>query len=361
MTKKNYYDVLQVSQNADPEIITAAYKSLVQRHHPDKNPNNPGAEKYLKIINRAYEVLSDPLKRAGYDAALVEDDEFQPNQAKPPTYAEEGTTKENNSGSANGSSPSATPEAEKHTSTPRPWIRYWARAIDYVVWSVIVGLTIGYLNGSGTISNHTALGLTNPFILSILVVFTWALVEPIVIALFGTTVGKTLLMVRLTHKSNEKLSKVGLGMLYQRSMAIWLKGMGAGLPFVSWITALISYSKLKSRGKTSWDRNGGFIVTHGNVGYIRGSLATIIIVFAIILNGVGFKDYQNREALARKNALALPPLDMSYFAPPPPSGLKPFYGELDKPPKSVFDELGIPPPKAAETMGTQPFIKPSPQ
>lgn len=73
MVKKTFYDVLQVSPNADSEIIKAAYLSLAQRYHPDKNPGNPDAEKYLKIINRAHEVLSDPVKRAGYDAALSTD------------------------------------------------------------------------------------------------------------------------------------------------------------------------------------------------------------------------------------------------------------------------------------------------
>lgn len=75
MTKKTFYDVLQVSRNADPETIKAAYKSLVQRYHPDRNPDNPDAEKYLKEINRAYEVLFDPVKRAGYDAAFADDED----------------------------------------------------------------------------------------------------------------------------------------------------------------------------------------------------------------------------------------------------------------------------------------------
>lgn len=81
MIKKTFYDVLQVSPNADQEIIKAAYRSLVQRFHPDKNPENPDAEQYLKIINRAYEVLSDPVKREGYDAALKDADGNQENQA----------------------------------------------------------------------------------------------------------------------------------------------------------------------------------------------------------------------------------------------------------------------------------------
>lgn len=86
MTKKTYYDVLQVSPNADPEVIKAAYSSLVQRYHPDKNPGNPDAEQYFKIINRAYEVLSDPAKREGYDAAFGVADEGQRNQADSSTF-----------------------------------------------------------------------------------------------------------------------------------------------------------------------------------------------------------------------------------------------------------------------------------
>ena len=91
MAKKTFYDVLQVSPGADPEIIKAAYRSLVQRYHPDKNAGNPDAEQYLKIINRAYEVLSDPVKRGGYDAALVEDVENQTSQADVATSTEETT------------------------------------------------------------------------------------------------------------------------------------------------------------------------------------------------------------------------------------------------------------------------------
>ncbi len=62
MAKKNFYEVLQVTRNADLETIKAAYKILVQRYHADKNSDNPDAEKYLKIINQAYEVLSGHVK-----------------------------------------------------------------------------------------------------------------------------------------------------------------------------------------------------------------------------------------------------------------------------------------------------------
>lgn len=66
----NYYEILEVSQNASPEVIKAAYKSLMQRYHPDKNPGNAGiAERALGVV-QAYEVLSDPTRRAAYDSKL---------------------------------------------------------------------------------------------------------------------------------------------------------------------------------------------------------------------------------------------------------------------------------------------------
>ncbi len=69
--KESYYDILEVSRTASQEVIRAAYKSLVQRFHPDKNPDNPNAVELLKLINNAYETLSDPSKRAAYDVMLT--------------------------------------------------------------------------------------------------------------------------------------------------------------------------------------------------------------------------------------------------------------------------------------------------
>lgn len=91
MVMKTLYDVLQVSRNADPETIKAARNSLVQHYHPEKTTNNPDVEKHLKDINRAYEILSDPAKRAGYDAALEEDDENQISQADASTLTDKTT------------------------------------------------------------------------------------------------------------------------------------------------------------------------------------------------------------------------------------------------------------------------------
>jgi hypothetical protein len=64
---KDYYAILGVPRNATPEEIKEAYWRLAKEYHPDKNPS-PEAEERFKLINEAYQVLSDPAKRAEYDA-----------------------------------------------------------------------------------------------------------------------------------------------------------------------------------------------------------------------------------------------------------------------------------------------------
>lgn len=62
-----HYDNLKVARNAPPEIIRAAYKTLSQKYHPDRNGNSADAIRIIQIINIAYEVLSDPVKRQEHD------------------------------------------------------------------------------------------------------------------------------------------------------------------------------------------------------------------------------------------------------------------------------------------------------
>ena len=66
MTAKNYYKILQVDAEAEPEVIKAAHARLVRKYHPDVN-HAPDATAKMQEINEAYDVLSDPAQRATYD------------------------------------------------------------------------------------------------------------------------------------------------------------------------------------------------------------------------------------------------------------------------------------------------------
>src|ERR671939_100051 len=67
MAKRDYYEVLGVERSASEEIIIKAYRKLAVRFHPDKNPGDKTSEESFKEVGEAYEVLSDPQKRAAYD------------------------------------------------------------------------------------------------------------------------------------------------------------------------------------------------------------------------------------------------------------------------------------------------------
>lgn len=84
---RTYYDNLKVARNAPKEVITAAYRALSKKYHPDLN-SDPDATRVMSIINVAYEVLSDPSKRVEYDALIRQEEpentEAEANPSPPP-------------------------------------------------------------------------------------------------------------------------------------------------------------------------------------------------------------------------------------------------------------------------------------
>lgn len=67
MAKRDYYDVLGVSRDADEKALKSAYRKLAMKYHPDRNPDDSEAEANFKEANEAYDALKDPQKRAAYD------------------------------------------------------------------------------------------------------------------------------------------------------------------------------------------------------------------------------------------------------------------------------------------------------
>jgi len=67
MSKKDYYQTLNISKNASEGEIKKAYRKLALKYHPDKNPGNSAAEQSFKEAAEAYEILSNPQKRQQYD------------------------------------------------------------------------------------------------------------------------------------------------------------------------------------------------------------------------------------------------------------------------------------------------------
>lgn len=67
MAKRDYYEILGVPRDADEAALKVAYRTIAMRDHPDRNPDDPGAEERFKEASEAYAILSDAERRRAYD------------------------------------------------------------------------------------------------------------------------------------------------------------------------------------------------------------------------------------------------------------------------------------------------------
>lgn len=87
-----HYDNLKVARNAPPEVIRAAYKTLAQKIHPDRNPGNAEATRIMAVINASYEVLSDPDKRREHDLWIAQQERTSAHVTKPDNQVQQSNT-----------------------------------------------------------------------------------------------------------------------------------------------------------------------------------------------------------------------------------------------------------------------------
>src|SRR5437867_13111272 len=73
MAAQTPYEVLEVEPDASADEIRKVYRKLAKQFHPDLNPGKPEAEARFKSISAAYDLLSDPEKRARYDRGEIDE------------------------------------------------------------------------------------------------------------------------------------------------------------------------------------------------------------------------------------------------------------------------------------------------
>lgn len=153
------------------------------------------------------------------------------------------------------------------SSKPRPWMRYFARTIDITCGGIVLGLTLGWLIPPQLLENTIFVTFASTILTM--------LIEPVLLSTWGWTPGKSLLCVRVRGAGGVLMS-TSEG--YVRSWAVALRGMGFAVPIVSLITMNVGYNRLTKHGITTWDEQGQFTVTHRNPGWVRGTVAVLVVI-----------------------------------------------------------------------------------
>lgn len=137
---QTFYEILEVSPSASPEVIKMAYKALVRKYHPDiyKGDINYANEK-IKEINIAYEVLGNDIKRRQYDAELLKEFLYdQPNNSDIQYRYSSNNTSTSNTSSTSGNSSTSNQDYNKTTNTHTVEPYYSER--DILIW--VIGIII---------------------------------------------------------------------------------------------------------------------------------------------------------------------------------------------------------------------------
>lgn len=151
----------------------------------------------------------------------------------------------------------------------RPWVRYWARLFDIVLFAFPAGFVLG------VIAPELFLEPGGEWTLGLMVLLAWAFAEAAFLSAFGTTPGKWWFRIHLVPASGRRFS---FGAALSRSLKVWFRGLGMGLPLVTIGALILAWYRLRGNGITSWDREEGVRVEHGTVGALRAAVAIAFFV-----------------------------------------------------------------------------------
>jgi uncharacterized RDD family membrane protein YckC len=161
----------------------------------------------------------------------------------------------------------------------RPWIRFWARFIDTIIFELLLFLPFILILMLDIGINLDFLDEIPNIITGILLGFIYIFIEPIFFSIWGTTMGKALFKIQVRHTDGKKLSYTDS---LKRTFLVWFLGQGMGFPIVGLITNIVAFNKLKDKGITSWDESEGYVVTHQTIGKVKATILISIIILIFI-------------------------------------------------------------------------------
>jgi uncharacterized RDD family membrane protein YckC len=161
--------------------------------------------------------------------------------------------------------------------SPHPWHRWLARILDVGFFGGLLGMVMGAVAPD-------VLLRANDIALNLMLLALWVPVETLLISAYGTTPGKALLRIRVVSADGYSL---GAGTALERSFQVWMRGLGFGVPVVSLVTMILSYSRLEKQGATAWDHALGVRVAQRHVGAGRWMFIAAIVLGVLWLAVMG--------------------------------------------------------------------------
>ena len=304
-----HYDNLKVTRSAPPEVIKAAYRALSQLYHPDRNAS-PDAERVMRLVNEAYAVLGNAERRDAYDRELDAGRRDEPG----PVFADARVAPAPADGARAGGGPAtggfaaaiASAYALRSPIAPELGVsmtRCLARLFD-VGWEAgAVGIAMAlFLGGHSDMFAAWIEEPGNPVLFALLCLPVAMMLDASVYCVAGNTPGKALLGLKVTALDGGRLSwKTYL----RRNLAVWVRGLGCGIPVVSLVTMWRRGREAASGADVAYDVKTGHQVSATATSVARkamfGVLCAALVAVAPAIRVVG----------SQRVAEAPPPVAMS--------------------------------------------------
>jgi hypothetical protein len=180
--------------------------------------------------------------------------------------------------------------AKNHrTSAARPWLRLWARLVDYGLWGMILAAALRGMLALGWIEPGSVAILAHPLLAPTLITATWIPVEAALQVYLHTTPGKWLFAIYLQYGVSNVYASDDTRTRWRtcgrRALEVWLKGIALGLPVVSLAAMSLAKETLLKKHETSWDATEDCLVTTGEIGSVNAITGTLALMAFVWVYG----------------------------------------------------------------------------
>ncbi|MEZ5589526.1 MAG: DnaJ domain-containing protein [Gammaproteobacteria bacterium] len=247
----SYYDVLGIDMGAGVEVIHKAYRRAAAKYHPDKTASQAVeqralAEHKMRQLNYIWRVLKNPERREKYLQGLRLRAYVAQHGAAEKEIVDEPQTE--------------SPDVPAGVAGVR---RAIARLVDYVLFGFVLYALIWLLDSAldtgiwaelnsivSLLAGDTVLLLALSVIFVSGLTLLWIGLEALQLALFGATMGKSLMRIWVLDDTDEPL---GFSAALSRAWSVWLRGMGGGVLFIAPLLWLVWYRGLRQERAMPWD------------------------------------------------------------------------------------------------------------